>query len=813
MTGFVQDVSYGCRLLCRNPGFTAAAVLSLALGIGANTTIFSMLDAVLLRSFGIRDSSRLVNIFTSRPGHPNGRSSFPDYQDVKDHGEAFSAVLARSYWPVSIRGDSKPEVVLGNMVSSNYFDVLGVRPPLGRGFRPEEGSAQGTSPVAVLSHRLWRRIFSANPDVVGSTVWINNYPFTVVGVAPEGFNGIMAGFATDVWVPITMIPQIVGIEIPLDDRGSGWLDMVGRLKDGILPGQAQEALNGLAARLQEEYPRTNHDEGFNVVAGRSSRFPIAELGRGVTTVFPILLGVVGIVLLIACSNVAHLLLAKGIMRRQEIATRLALGAGRGRIIRQLLTESLLLSLMAGAASLLLAAWLIELFSSIRPPSPIPVAIDLRLDATVLTFTFLLALSTGIFFGLLPAVRISRLSPQAAMRELESGRSWSRGWSATQSCLVAGQVALSLLLLIAAGLFIRSLQNTLAINPGFEVRNRLAVGLNLSYAQYAETEGRLFYQRLLERVRRLPGVEGASLAVFLPLSFSRQTANVSVEGYVPGEDENMLVNNNSVSDDYFATMGIPILRGRPIDARDRRNSESVVVINEAMARRFWGSREALGQAVMVNGSRHRVIGIARDSKQYELDEPPTAFFYRPLAQLYAPFTSLVVTSAGDPRVMLPTVIEEIESLDPNLPLHDVKTLSEHMRLSQYPAIMIAFIVGGFGLLAFLLAIVGVYGIMAYQVGGRTREFGIRAAMGAKEADILRLALRRGLYLTLLGITVGMGVAAVLLRVLSSFLLGVTPLDPAVYASVTAGLIAAALLACYLPARRAAALDPASALRRE
>jgi predicted permease len=432
MTGLIQDVHYGLRLLRRNPGFTAAAVLSLALGIGANTTIFSMFDAVLLRSFGAQESLRLVNVFTSRRGHLNGRSSFPNFEDVRDPAGAFSAVLARSYWPVSVRGDFKPEVVLGNIVSTNYFEVLGVQPPLGRGFLPEEGAVQGASPVAVLSHRLWRRSFGGDPGIVGRTVRINNYPFTVIGVAPEGFAGIMAGFASDVWVPITMIARVVGVEISLGERGSGWLDIVGRLKDGVEPGQAQEALNGLATRLQEKYPRSNRNVGFTAVAGRPSRFPIAELGRGVTTIFPILLGVVGIVLLIACSNVAHLMLARGVMRQQEIGMRLALGAGRGRILRQLLTESLLLSFMAGAASLLLAAWLIELFTTIRPPSPIPVAIDLRLDSTVLAFTFLLSLFTGIFFGLMPALRASRLSPQAALRERASSHGWRRGRSRAQS---------------------------------------------------------------------------------------------------------------------------------------------------------------------------------------------------------------------------------------------------------------------------------------------------------------------------------------------------------------------------------------------
>jgi len=813
MAGLIQDVTYGWRLLRRNPGFTAAAVLSLALGIGANTTVFSMFDAVLLRSFAVEEPSRLVNVYTSVPGRPHGRSSFPTFEDVRDRSGAFSAVLARTYWPVSIRGTAGPEVVLGNMVSANYFAVLGVQPLLGRGFRSEEGAAPGISPVAVLSHRLWRRSFAADPGTVGGTVRINNFPFTVIGVAPEGFTGSMAGFACDVWVPITMIQRVAGIEISLTERGGGWLDIVGRLKNGVQPLQAQEALNGLAARLRGEYPATNRNKGFTVVAGQPSRFPIAALGRGVSTAFRVLLGIVGVVLLIACSNLAHLMLAKGVARRQEIATRLALGASHGRILRQLLTESVLISLMAGAASLLLASWLIELFGSIRPPSPIPVSVDLRLDATVLTFTFLLSLSVGIIFGLMPAWRVSRLSPQAALRDRGSSQGWHTGRSRAQSGLVAAQVALSLLLLIVTGLSLRSLQNAVTIDPGFEANNRLAVGLNLTYAQYTEEDGRVFYGNLLERVRRLPGVERAGLAVFLPLSFASQTAAVSVEGYSPGENENLLIDNNSVSEGYFETLGIPILRGRAIDARDGQGAEPVVVINETMARRFWGSREALDQAVTISGSRHRVIGIARDAKSGQLDEQPAAFFYRPLAQVYAPFTTLIVKSAGDPQAMLGAVVGEVQTLDPNLPLHDVKTLPEHMKLSQYPATIIAFVVGGFGLLAFLLAMVGIYGVMAYQVGGRTQEFGIRVAVGATQADILRLVLRRGLAITVLGTIAGLASAAALHRMLAGLLVGVSPLDPAVYTGVTVALTATALLACYVPARRAAAMEPASALRHE
>lgn len=813
MTGLLQDVAYGFRVLRRDPGFTAAAVLSLALGIGANTTVFSMFDALLLRPFGVRQPSQLVNVFTSRPGLPHGRSSFPSFEDIRDRTGAFSAVLARSYFPVSIKGDSRPEVVLGSMVSSNYFEVLGVRPSLGRGFLPEEGAAQGAGAVAVISHRLWQRNFGSAPGIVGSKLRVNNYPFTVVGVAPEGFAGIMAGFASDVWMPITMLPSVVGVEISLDERGGGWLDIVGRLKDGVQPGQAQEALNGLAARLREEYPGSNRDVGFAVVAGPTSRFPIAELGQGIAGVFPILLGVVGVVLLIACSNVAHLMLAKGVARQQEIGTRLALGARRGRILRLLLTESLLLSLLAGAVGLLLAAWLIELFSAVRPPLPFPVSIDLRLNTTVLAFTFLLAVSTGVIFGLVPALRVSRLSPVAVLCDRESSPGWLRGRSRAQSWLVTAQVAFSLLLLIAAGLFLRSLHNTLTIDPGFEARNRLAVGLNLGYARYTESQGRVFYEKLLERTRRLPGVQGASLAVVLPLSYVKQTAGVSVEGYAPGKDESMLIDNNSVSDGYFETLAIPVIRGRPIDARDRQDTETVVVVNQSMARRFWGSREAVNQSIVIAGSRHRVIGVVRDSKQFLLDEPPTAFFYRPLAQVYAPFATLVVKCAADPRPMLPTVVSAIEALDSNLPLSDVKVLSEHMRLSQYPATMIAFIVGGFGFLAFVLAVVGVYGMMAYQVGGSTREFGIRAAMGANEGDILRLVLRKGTYFTLVGMACGMVSAAAVYRVLASVLVGVSPLDPAVYAGMAAVVMGAALLACYLPARRAAAMDPAAALRHE
>jgi len=813
MNGLRQDIAYGLRILIRNPGFTAAAVLSLALGIGANTAVYSLVDAILLRPFPLKEPERLVAIYTSREGMIYGRSSYPDYEDLRDRCKVFTDLMARSYWPVSVKMSGKPEVILGNLVSANYFDVLGVKALAGRTFLAEEGTSGSAHSVAVISQNLWQRSFASDPDIVGKSTLINSHPFTIIGVGPAGFRGEMVAFATDVWIPLTMASRIIPSDISLRERGAGWLDIVGRLDDGIQGRQAQAVVDIFAASLRREYPKENRDKSFAIVTGSATRFAVQEMGAGISALLKVLMGVVGLVLLIACSNVANLLLARGAGRQRELATRLALGAGRGRLTRQLLTESLLLSVMAGAAGLLVAMWVIEFFALIKAPTPIPVALDVRLDYRVLGYTLVLSLLTGVIFGLAPALRVSGMDLPVALRDQRGARMEVPQKVPLQAFLVMGQLALSLILLTAAGLCLKSLRSALTMDPGFSVRDGIAVGLNLSYAGYKEPEGRLFYRQLMERVEQLPGVQSASLALFAPLSYASNTSHIDVDGFLPRAGEGLLTENNLVGPHYFETLGIPILQGRGFDERDRQDTEAVAVINETMARRFWSGQDPIGRSFSADRTRLRIVGVAKDGKYFQLNETQQAFFYRPLSQIYSPFTTLHIRTAGDPRILMLPVLRELEKLNPNLPLSDVKTVSDHLLLTQYPARITAVTVGSFGFLALALAVVGVYGVMAYSVRQRTHEFGIRTALGASQREIVRLVLRQGMLIVSVGMGVGLVAACAVSRLLSHILYGVNPLDPAVLAGVLLVLTVVVFLACYIPARSAANVNPMTALRCE
>ncbi len=813
MLGLWRDVRYGSRMLIRHPGFTLVAVISLALGIGANTTIFSVVNALLLRPLPVEEPERLVSVFTSYVGgHRYGITSYPDYEDLRDRNDVFADLAAETYAPMGLGRMDRSEVVLGQVVTWNYFSVLGVQASLGRTFLPEEDRTAGSHPVALLSHRIWQRLFESDPLITGQSVQINGHPFTVVGVAPEGFTGTSVILAPDVWIPVMMAAQALTYSPKLDGRADPFLHLIGRLKSGVTRARAQTAARRVGAVLEQEYPGSNSGKSFTLVAAGKNRF-----GSGTTddvaAFMTVMMGVVGLVLLIACFNVANLSLAKATGRQREIALRHSLGASRWRITRQLLTESMLLSVLAGAVGLLIALWRSDLLVAVRPPIPLPLEIDLSPDRRVLAFTGLLAVVTGMLFGLAPAVQTLRPGQFAALRDQAHVLSYGRSTSRLRSSLVVLQLAFSLVLLISAGLFVRSLRNVLTVDPGFDLRSGLILPVNLGFGQYDENEGRLLFQRLVDRVESMPGVHSTALAAFLPLGVGHGHHDVVIDGYEPRPDESTLVKRNIVGPGYFETMGIPVVSGRGIGERDLENTEPVAVINETMARRYWPGEEALGRTIRVDrGIPRVVVGVIKDGKYDTLDEAPQPYLVLPMRQVeFIRRFNLVVGTTGDPRPMMEQVLAEARRLDPNLPFENIATLPQYLELSVGSVKTPAMLVGAFGLLAMVLAMVGVYGVTSYTVSQRLHEFGIRMALGAQHGAIVSMVVKRTLWTTVIGIAAGLALAFGATRVLSAFLYGVSTLEPVIYAAVAVGLLAVAQLACYMPARSAGKVSPMVTLR--
>jgi macrolide transport system ATP-binding/permease protein len=618
-----------------------------------------------------------------------------------------------------------------------------------------------------------------------------------------------------VWVPVAMMRQVIPYPISLTDRYDSWLLMVARLRPDVSIAQAEAAAKVLVANLNKEYPsNSNAEKSFSLVESNRNRIGTLNTTDGVQRLFALLMMVVGVVLLIACFNVANLQLARATARQREIALRTSLGASRARILRQLLTESLLLSLLGGLGGLFVGVWALDLLQALQPPSLFPIELNLSPDWRVFVFTLLLSGSAGILFGLSPALQGARSDPLAALKEQTPALSRSRGKARLQNALVVAQIALSLVLLVTAGLFARSLQHTLAVDPGFNSRHALVVPVDLGFGQFSEPEGRKFEQHLIDRVKALPGVKSAALAVDMPLGQLHLHGFVTVDGYVPAPGEQMVIRRNVVGAEYFQTMGIPILEGRGIDDRDTENSRPVAVINESMAQRYWPGQDAVGRTFENSGKDWEVVGIIKDGKYDALNETSQPYFCLPLSQTdFVKSLYLVVRTPGDPRGAMLPVLQVLQQLGPNLPTPRILTLDQFMDESVQGTAGPAQAVGIFGLLALVLAMVGVYGVMSYSVSQRTHELGIRIALGAHRNQILKLALRRGLVISLMGVAIGLGAALALSRVLGGFLYGVKGMDPMAFGVASLGLVLFALAACYIPARRAAKVDPLVALRYE
>lgn len=817
MGTLLQDLRYGLRTLSKSPSFAVVVILSLALGIGANTTIFTLGNALLFRPLPVQDPEQLVAVFTSYAGGERyGPTSLPDYEDFRDRSDVFSGLSAYTWSPVGLKTGDRTEVVVGQAVTWNYFSVLGVRPFMGRGFLPDEDRTPDTHPVVILSHRMWTNRLGADPNILGKTVRINDYPFTVVGIAPRNFHGSASILAADVWVPIMMAKRALAWVQLLGPgrRRDPFLTVMGRLKPGVDIEQAQAAMQALAASLEREYPYYNRGKTVTIVKADQNRLVEGSTDDAATG-FALLMCVVLVVLVIACLNVANILLARGTGKRKEIAMRIALGASRGRIIRQLLTESILLSLVAGAAGLLLSVWTFDLIAAwIRSTNTFPLEVDLSVDRQVLGFAVLLSLATAAISGLAPALTASRTDLLSVLRGQSLSLTRSRRLARTQYGFVVAQVALSLILLISTGLFLRSLHRTLSVDPGFDSEGRLVVPISLYYGQYDETEGRRFYQQLADRVRSLPGVREAALAAYLPLGDIHGHHDVWIEGYDPAPDESLLVKRNMVGPGYFATLGVPIVKGRAIDERDIEGAKPVAVVNEAMARRYWPGRDPIGRTVRVGNTVHEVIGIARDGKYGSLREKAISYLCLPMAQHeFTKQAYLIVSSVAYPQSLFGPLQEELKHLNPNLPPPKIVTLTEFVKDAAGRDEGPLGIVGISGLLGLVLATVGIYGVMSYSVSQRTQEIGIRMALGAAPDEVLKQVLHSGLRVTLLGVGIGLVGAIGAARLWSAYLFGIAPLDPLTFVAVSVIVSLVALVACYVPARRATKVDPLVALRYE
>jgi predicted permease len=812
MQTLFQDLRFGLRQLLKRPGFTLLAIISMALGIGANTAIFSLVDTVAFRPLPVRNGAELQELYgTLHNGADYTIQSYLNYKDYRDRNQVFSGLLAYRIAVASLSHNGNNERVWGTMASANYFDVLGVPPLLGRGFLPEEDQTPKSHPVVVLSYGCWQKRFGSDPAIVGRTVLVNNVPFTVIGVARKGFIGTDVAYSPEFWTPMMMGPVIEPGSNWLENRDSDNSFVVGRLKPGITKAQAEASLRALTFEMGKEHPTENAGRGIELIP---PGLFIPDIRNGVFA-FTAVLGAVGfLVLILACVNLANLLLARATERRKEIAIRLAVGASRRRLIRQLMTESVMLSLAGGVFGVLVAAAINRVVQRVDFPIDIALVFDLRIDWRVLSFTLGLSVLTGMLFSLIPAMQSSKPELVPALKDETSMAGFRR--SRLRNSLVVAQITLSLVLLISAGLIVRSLQEAQRMRPGFNPENAVAFSFDVGLQGYDETKGRALQKQALERIRALPGIEAAALVDNIPLSLNYNNSTIYLEGQPPTPSAQLpLAIPSSVSPDYFRTMGIS-LRGRDFTDREEKPEHRVAVVNETFAKKFFPGQDPVGKRFNFSGADKpfwEIIGVCGDGKYNSLGEEPKAALFRPQLRDYSTAVSMVARTKGDPKTVLAAMQREMRSLDPTLPLYGMKTLKDHMKIPLFPAKIAAGALGSFGVLALVLAAVGIYGVMSYVVAGRTREIGLRMALGAQSGNVRNLILRQGMTLALIGTVIGLAIAFGATRLLKSVLYGVSASDPITFVGVTLLLAAVALLACWLPARRATRVDPMIALRAE
>jgi predicted permease len=806
------DLRYALRQLRKNPGFTALAVGTLGLGIAANMTIFSWINSTLLNPIpGIAHTGNLITIMRGeRTEHPTPPFSYFDFAELRENSHSLSGLLAYHDHYMAITGSGRPERIYGTLVSANYFEVLGVRPFIGRLLLSTKSTERAGAAEAVLGYDLWQKRYGGDSAIVGKTIQINLHSYTVVGVAPRGFQGCAPGLHSEIWIPLGMDQQVWGYN-RLNDRNILWLNVLGKLAPGVDRRQAETELNVLMQHLVARFP----DEHQGPTAISSDPLWRSPFGVNVYLygTLPMLLALAGALLLLACANVANLLLVRSIGRRREMAIRLSMGASRWRIVRQLFIENLSIALAGGSVALTFTSWTASTLSAFLPPTTLPLTLNGHVDSAVLLATLLASAFTAVVAGIIPALRASSLSPICVLKDEALSTSGGLSRSRLTSSLVIAQISLSVLLLTCAGLFIRSLQNAQSSNAGFDPNHVLLTTYDLRPMGYKAAPGIEFDRQLLMSVKSLPGVQSATIADFSPLNFTIHTDFIQPEGYIPQLHESMEVDRGIVGPDYLATLRTPLIAGRDISALDTAATMPVVVVNQALVDRYWSGQDAIGKRIQVAGEWRTVVGVAANGKYRRMTYDAAPLVLLPLAQRYTSEVVLHVRVNGDPQSFRSAVAKTIHGLNPDLPVYHQVTLKDDIQMGSVFERIAAALAGAFGIVALVLAAVGIYGVNTYTTRQRTHEIGIRMALGAGQADVFRSVLSQGAWLAFLGLGVGLAVSLAVTRFLRAMLFGVAAVDLGTFASVAAILFLVALAACYFPARRAGSVDPMQALRTE
>jgi len=818
MESLLKDIRYGIRVLTKNPVVSVVAVLTLALGIGVNTAIFSGVNAFIMKPMPVDEPDRLIR--AAEITDNRGRSdefSYPDFLDYRAQLTTVEGITAEDMVQAAFDADGQSDVIWGQVVSGNYFDVLRVKPELGRSFTPDEDKNVGASAVVVISHNLWKRRLGGDQQIIGKKILLNNRTYDVIGVAPEYFKGTKFGLALDYWAPMAMAEELERSKGLLTSRDSHWMNVIGRLKPGVTVEQASAEINTIASRINQTYPVERSSATRAIIQSELD----GRWDEG-TPVFKragaIAMAIVGLILLIACANVANLLLARAAARRKEIGIRLALGASRFRLMRQLMTERIMLSLLGGTLGLLLAQWVTRLMETFIPVLPYNIVENFfQLDQRALAFTAVVSIATGFVFGLAPAWHSSNPDVVPILKGNENSQTGKKARRITlRNSLVVAQISMSPVVLVCGALFIKSFRKAQTMDPGFDTKNELLVSLNPQLVGYDDAQARNFYSQIVERTSKLPGVEAAGLARLIPLSDSSNSSGpILKEGEaLPRGSSGRNIMTNVVSPGYYRAVQIPIVGGREFDDSDRQGSPRVVIINERMAEMLWPGENAVGKRIFIGTDSRdgfEVVGIAKTGKYRSLAEDPRPLFYLPLAQRRPAGMNLVVRTKGDPRNLVGAIRQEVQSMDRRLPLYSIRTMPEHMTWALWAPNMAASLSLAFGLVAILMCSVGLYSVMAYVVSQRTREVGIRMALGANHRDVLKLITSQGLKMAAVGLVIGLVLSLALARVLSSVLIGISGYDITTFVLVSVLLTAVTFVASYLPARRATRVDPLVALR--